>query len=53
MSYYRTALTPVIDVSIRDDLTHQDEDAALRHVIMAFDGLHAEHGLLSDEFSDL
>ncbi len=53
MGYCSTAPTPVIDVGIPDDLTHQDEDTALQHAIMAFNSLHAEHGLLSDEFSDL
>jgi len=41
------------DFVARERVGHQDEDAALEHAIMVFNGLHADHGLLSDEFSGL
>jgi antitoxin CcdA len=37
----------------RERARRRDEDAALDRVISAFDAFHAEHGLLSDEFSVL
>lgn len=41
------------DFVVRERARRRDEDAALDQVIMTFNRLHAEHGLLSDEFSDL
>ena len=37
----------------RERARNQNEDAALKQVIDALNAFHAEHGLLSDEFSGL
>lgn len=40
------------DFVTREHERRRDKDAALDRVIAAFNAFHAEHGLLSDEFSD-
>jgi hypothetical protein len=52
----RLARKRAINVSLNDELVRQacrGADAALDHIVGAFDAFHQKHGLLPDEFSEL